>query len=442
MKGAWRQGLTWIVILTCCRPIWAQTSSSGGSEEPPPTIELASSSLSARVVGPNPAYVGQMVQIELTLSRDDRAENKPAAFFPEVRVRDAIAILSLTAPPPETKTVDGIPFLLQKRLYLVFPQIQGTLTFPSVRVALPEGDAHRSVLESEPLELRVDVPTGVVDRLPLIARNVELERVIDGNIDELRVGDAFSVVLKLTAEGTDATVLPSLEPTKMEGLTAYSGKVTSSTSSERGDFRAEKSVQTTYVARSWGWYELPRRSVLWLDPETGTYSEAAVDALRFRARANASLGAGCVGGPRVVATMSALGASLLGLLLVSIQVGRRWARRRSERRNVIRSRDERNAFEALTRAADSGSDQATLTSLYRWLSVAFGRPVTLEEFRRRATHSEISRMTSELEARVAHRHTVGDARELVMELARYRTGFRPARANFGLQGLNEKPAVR
>src|SRR5688572_4628759 len=100
----------------------------------PSAPELAPPHATAAVVGPNPAYVGQMTRLGVELWRDSRADNQAAPFFPELHVRGAISILSPTAPPPEEREADGVTFLVQKRSYLLFAQRAGQVQVPPIRV--------------------------------------------------------------------------------------------------------------------------------------------------------------------------------------------------------------------------------------------------------------------------------------------------------------------
>lgn len=406
--------------------------------EDPAVAPLAPARAEVTLRGPNPSYVGQMVQVEVELLRDDRQQDKSAPFFPEIRVRDAIALLAQTAPPPEDRVVDGVSFLVQKRIYLIFPQVPGPFTVPSIDVSIADEDGPPLSVVTQPLTLRADTPKGAGTRLPLVARDVKLTRHVAGKLDQLRVGDAFTVSLQLSAVDTDPVVLPELLLPEIPGLSRYAGSSRSSARSDRGEFHAVRSESATYVARDFGFYQLPRSSVFWLDPSTGRYHEAAVSPLSFRARVNPHLGTGCVGGPAAAARWGGSLSAVVLLAILGTRQVRRWSVRRAERARVKKTAAERAAFEALRDAAQSGSDPATLTALYRWVRCAAPQALSLEAWLSGTADSALHRAADELEQRVAGMHQRGLPTDIVQPVAQYRSGRKESSGRAArLPGLNE-----
>lgn len=399
-----------------------QTSSHAAAQphETEPDVELAPPRAIATLQGPNPSYVGQMVRVEVELLRDDRETDKPAPFFPEIRVRDAIAILSEHAPPPESRTIEEVTFLVQKRVYLVFPQTPGDLTVPVIAVSLPGTGGRPLRVLTKPLKIHADVPRGAGSRSPLVAGSVELRRSIDGPLDQLRVGDAFTVTLKLTATDTDPVLLPALSLPEIPGLSRYEGEPSSRARADRGSYQAERTESVTYVATDFGFYKLPRTSLFWLDPSTGNYAEAAVPELAFRARVNPSLGTGCLGGGRAMARVSGL-AGATGLLVLLVLTSIRRFRARQRRLAVVqRSQGERAAFAELRVQAESGRDGPTLSALYRWLRFVVPGVPTLRAWLPGDAPDSLHNPIMSLEQRVTTGRGPGQATEIVSPLTRYR----------------------
>lgn len=404
-------------------PAPTKTSTSSAKEvegDDAAPVELVAPRASARMVGPNPAYLGQLVEIEVELVRDNRGPND-AVFFPELQVPGAITVASKSVPPPEERIEEGVHFLVQKRRYLVFPQQEGRLDIPPLKLSVFMGagagtGAGAGEIEVEvttqALTLQADLPRGASKRLPLVAREVTLERKIDGDLDHLRVGDAFSVSLKLRAEQTDPVLLPELELPELERLTRYPGQASTQGSAERGTFHAERVDQATYVAQDWGPATLPRVSVLWLDPTTGEYSEATAPALSFRARVNPKLGASCLGRPESAVKVGGVTGLLVLLGLALLRLVRRVSGERRKRALVPKTKEERLDFAALKRAARSENAAATLTALYRWMKHTAGAPTTLAQLRRHHEDPELRSTTSALEERVARDENTGPSSAL------------------------------
>jgi hypothetical protein len=395
-----------------------------GGSSTPVALEPAAPRVSAAVIGANPAYVGQMTQLQVELWRDQRADGEAAPFFPEIHVRDAIAILSPTAPPPEEREAGGVTFLVQKRRYLLFALRAGPVEVPPIRVVLPAPGSASLAVETQPVELAAMAIPDMAGPSPLVARGVQIRREVDGDLDGLRVGDAVTVSVHVTAQDTHALMLPAFSGPELAGLTRYLEEPRTSTRAVRGAYRAERVDTTTYVARDWGRHTLPRVSVPWLDPETGEIHEAVAPAISLRARVNPSLGLGCFGGPAAAARAGgALGALLL-LVGLGVQLVRRLAARRARYARVARTPDERAAFAAVLKASRAGSDGATLTALYRWLHFGFAGVTTLERLREADRDPQLSRATEALEERLCESSTTGSAGELVAPLTRYRRSQR------------------
>src|SRR5688572_7484872 len=176
----------------------AARADGGSSTQPAP--ELAPPRASAAVAGANPAYVGQMTELEVELWRDNRADNQAAPFFPELRVHGAISILSPTAPPPEERRAEGVTFLVQRRHYLLFAERAGRVLVPPIRILLPAPGGKSVAVQTQPVALDAMAVSSASGSAPLVARQVRLERVVDGNLDELRVGDAVTLSIRLSAE--------------------------------------------------------------------------------------------------------------------------------------------------------------------------------------------------------------------------------------------------
>ena len=408
--------------------------------EPEPEPSYAAPRVTAKLRTQGPVVVGQMIELELALLRDETQPNRQPALFPELRVRGAISVRVQQSPPPGLVRVDGVAFVEQRRRYQIFALRPGALELPSAEILVPGAPGEFEHLATPPLVVEVEAVPHATASPPLVARGVELERTVAGELGSLRVGDAFRVDHVLRAADTDAVMLPSLELDAIEGLAAYPAEGSSSTRVDRGRVQATRTASVTYVARRAGRYDLPARSVVWLDPQTGELHEARVEALPVRVRLNPSLGLDAFGPrerllPYLLLILLTLGAALGGVRLF------RWLRARaSARREVVRSASERESFEALLAAARSGGELTTLNALYRWLHAAWPRrPATLAALRRLAEDPALERATRELEARVTTSSQTGTSAALVEPLERLRSREGQTRADTRLSALNAAP---
>lgn len=374
-----------------------------GSEDLERDDEPAPPRATASLLTRQPVWIGQKAEVEVALWRDaalfERGEAPPA--FGEVRVRNAIALRTEYAPPPELRTDDGYRYLVQKRRYLIFPQAIGVIEVPPIEVSWSSAEDEWVRVYSEPLEMEASLPAGADAGEYLVADSVTVDESIDGDLEHLRVGDSFTRTITIVAIGTDAMLIPESRLGAPDGLAVYPEQPLRRTSIDRGRYEATRVESATYVAEQWGRYTLPEAQVRWVSPSTGTWRTESVDARSFRTRINPSLGFSAFG--TLGGTTTRLGVLLALVLLVwaAYWSGRRLFRRKRERapRSAPLGPSEATLFRRLRRAASSGDAMATLNAAYAWLA-ARGRPPgeapTLDALG--DAHPEVTPPAEELEA--------------------------------------------
>jgi hypothetical protein len=341
--------------------------------------------------GPPVPWMGQLVPIDVALWRPHTNPGElPPFSFDDLDVAGALALFRTQAPPPSELEVDGVLYLVQHRTLLVFPQTDGEIALPPVTARFDDPQAAAPVrVASEPLRFNVALPHGLKDDdALLVARGVTLHSETDRPLAGLAVGDGFTRSFVLSAGDTDPVMFPRLGFAEVPGLRVYPAEPQTLSTGERGAIQASQRFSATYVVERVGHYALPGPSLRWLDPSTGRYATAQVEALSFWAQPNFRLGLGAFGSAPGLGAGLALGAALLLALLGALA----WRRLRGgpfawERALAARFREQR-AFLAFERALSHEAPLALLRRAYAWLALrAPEGPRTLAALRRASTPS-------------------------------------------------------
>ena len=359
--------------LGAAMPAPAHAQQAASTENESPSIEYAPPRATATLLTPSPIYLNQKAEVEVTLWRDDAEPDKPAPDFAEVRVRDAIAVRTDYAPPPELRNEDGVRYLLQKRRYLVFPQGIGVIEVPAIEVSWADAEG-RARVRTEPLQLEARPPPDAGTRDYVVADSVTLSESIDGNLEGLRVGDSVVRTITIDAAGTDAMMLPATSSPVSKGLAAYPDSPAMTTRIDRGRYKATRADTVTYVAEEWGFYELPPVEVRWFQPATGRWGTERIEARSFRARVNPELGASAFG---TLSSNARRALIAMLLLLFGGSAFRLWRGRAGKRGRRLRAwirearsegPSERRLFWRVLRAAGRNRPTDTLNATYAWIA--------------------------------------------------------------------------
>jgi hypothetical protein len=182
--------------------------------------------------------------------------------------------------------VDGRRVIINERKYAIFPQQAGDLTIPAIQLDAVINNSRsmfsqgRSIrLRSEPLTLHVQAkPSTWKGGVWLPAKSLTLqEQWLDDAVPTYRVGEPFTRVIELQAEGLTAAQLPSLLQGKMiKGFKLYPDKPELDTQVKDGNIlgiRREKvAMMPTQAGKLW----LPEIRVTWWNTQTQTLQHAII----------------------------------------------------------------------------------------------------------------------------------------------------------------------
>ncbi len=235
---------------------------------------------------PETVTVGQPLQLRVTVLAPTWFPKPPV--FPSFELPNAIIRLPPNSAYPTSERVGGESWSGVVRDYIVYPQLAARyqLTDLSVRVTYADPATRKPVVADVPVP---DVvfggvkPKGAEDLDPFLpGTSLTLEQTIDGNADELAVGDAIVRQVTATIGGTPAMFLPPLiGDVRTAGLSAYPKEphVSETPGARGGALTGTRSESVTYVLDSAGQYSLPAISLRWWNTKSKAVEAVSVPAV-------------------------------------------------------------------------------------------------------------------------------------------------------------------
>ena len=190
------------------------------------------------------------------------------------------------------ETRDGRQYRVLERRYALFPQESGQFTIPpaELTVSVPADPnalggffGQTKVLRRRSEEIVVDVqprPQAPDDAAAtgwwIPARSLELKAEWEGDLQQVRVGEAITRVIQMRADGVSSEQLPILEPSQQAGLKIYADKPEISSEPVNNSLRAIRTDKWAVIPQTSGTLTLPAINVSWFDTVQNTYRLATV----------------------------------------------------------------------------------------------------------------------------------------------------------------------
>ena len=345
--------------------------------EPQEPVVYAPPKVIATVVGSGEVWVGQKLEVEISLYRDERLPNPGVPDFQLPEVSGAIVVEGFH-PAPMVERENGVSYIVHKRTYLVFPQQDGTIRLPPLTASWQEpDDAPPMTVRSDEMAFKAfSLPGNLNPSETVVTPALSVSQTVEGDVDRFEVGGAITRIIHIRAIDTDAVMIPPMVFDDVAGMTRYAAEPEVRVSSNRGVYTAERIEKVTYIAEKWGWYTLPEIGVWGFDPTSRRARKATVEPVRFRARANFALGLSSFGDP--ISNMRTV-LIVAVLMLVAGGAGYRLRRAFKNRKasSVHAATDtERVRFKAALNASRGGTPIDLINTVYRWVGFAPAHPST------------------------------------------------------------------
>lgn len=360
------------------------------AQEPAPFL------LRVAVAPEGPVWFGQRVTVTLTAMTPVRFVETPR--WPDLTPSQGRAIvLSEATTVPGTERVNGESYAALQRTYTLFPAADGPLVLAplrmTVRVAGADGQPVEASAKTAESRIEARLPDGVTDPARLVvAPSFRLNTGTEGDLSQVRIGDAVIRTLRMEADDTTAMLLPPALWGSPEGVRVYPDPPVIRDRSDRGVLHAERIERAAFVPQRAGAIELPGFGLTWLDPRSGRVQPMEVPPLRIQVLP-------AVATDEAQAAASPFGWRLTALAGLVVAAGLLWW-------TAMRRRHPEPApLAALARACRAGDARAALNALYRWCDARAlpGQEPTIAALAARAGGEALVREAAALE-----RHLFGD----------------------------------
>lgn len=242
----------------------------------PAAAAAAEPRVRASLEEPGPFVPGQQIHIDVEVLVPDFFTSPPQ--FPLFDVPDAVVTLPDERAQNLVETVDGVQYSGIRRRYAVVPEVPGSFTTPAATVTFRysvDGKATEGSVAVPPLNFVVQNGTANAS-MTFAARNLTVAESFDRDTSKLQSGDAVVRTVTLSAEDTQAMMMPPIAFGDVSGLRAYRKPPVIRDGITHGSRLVSTRIETvTYTADANGVFLLPPVSYAWFDLD-GHHQEVAV----------------------------------------------------------------------------------------------------------------------------------------------------------------------
>lgn len=258
-------------ILLCALLIVAFSLTSGAIADPLQSLEDSGRLEISSYISPAKVLVpGQRIALTLEVATDSWFTGGTKIAVPEVQ--NLIILQTERFAANATEQRHGRTWVIQRWTLDVYPQLAGSFSIDpiAVQVQINVGDgknASETVL-SPPVAFTVTVPDELSQASSWVAAPAfSVSQRFNRDLNALSVGDAFQQVVTFEAADVLAMMLPDYATEPFSGLAVYPAPTELNDRVNRGQTRAQRSVQIGYVVEQPGVYTLRGRNYFWWNTE-------------------------------------------------------------------------------------------------------------------------------------------------------------------------------
>jgi hypothetical protein len=425
--------LIWTAVLALPPHAFAQPSPA-----PEPIVQVTAD--------PPRVVVGQPVTLRILVLAPNYMTSPPE--LPGLQVRNAVTRQLQSVNTNDQR--DGVSYAGVQYEYVITPQEPGSYAIAGKAVRIKYAAAPPATREVSvtlpPVSFEATIPDAAAGLTPFVSANkLTAEQQIKHSSDPLKPGDAVTVSVTITAEGTPAMLLPPLPFASVDGLQLYPTQpvLQEKTEARTDVMTATRTESATYMVERPGTYALPAIEIGWWNVADGKVERIHLDGAAFTVAAVPGIaGDEPVGQSRRTWDWSDLRDVLadhwlLVLLAIVIAAGLGMTAPRairrvtaaSRRRREAYRRSERFAFHRLRRAIGRSDPSQAYFALLDWLPHLDAVPDnTASAFRTAARDPELDRQIGALESQLfANRHEAQQwsPRRMLRHVAAARRTLRP-----------------
>jgi hypothetical protein len=228
-------------------------------------------------------YVGQEVLVDVDVLVPNYFLQPPQ--FPQFDLPGAIVTIEDGRALNLVETIGDTDYSGIRRTYVVTPQTAGTFMLPPARItfgyAAEPGKLTAGAVTLPALRFNVEAAPGSSDGGNVVAAEVTVTQVLDGDPAALKAGDTIVRTINVRAQGLRAMMIPEPDLSAPAGAKIY--RQDPSLAEEKDDsghvVAGTRKDVASYVFSEPGTYSLPAIELSWFDPATATTHIAGVPAV-------------------------------------------------------------------------------------------------------------------------------------------------------------------
>lgn len=212
-----------------------------------------------------PIVAGQQVYVTVDVFAPNFFTSPPQ--FPLFELQGALVTLPQERSMNLNEAKDGIQYSGIRRRYAVVPQLPGDYQIPVIEIELGysvDGTTVRGTAQTTPVSFSVG--GDATAPATFAARNVAIAQAFDRPVNTLKVGETVVRKITITAEGTQAIIIPPSSPGEAAGLAQH----VKAPEIEDGIVLDQRSVSRRtetflYTAETDGRFSIPAIEYPWFD---------------------------------------------------------------------------------------------------------------------------------------------------------------------------------
>lgn len=348
-------------------------------------------------------WPGQRLTLNITLYTNSYFAGSTRFAIPEVS--GMLVMENEDRPLVGTETVNGSPYIYKRHEIIIFPLRSGNPTLPALKVEFEisrENDkTEKQSFTTESIDLKIlEIPGTTNQDKVITTSNLQVKEQWQPEPGEVKVGDALTRTITLTADDLPGMAFPPFGLQKVKGLGFYSKQPQVKDQRARGAFSGSRTETLTYVCEEAGTFKIPGTSFKWWNPKSETLKKVSLQEVEFKVSANPLL-------QKESPTATAAGSSdlpwrwaaLLILFSALVYALFLFFHRKKQSHKEETKEPEKELFKKFQKAAASQNSEATMQTLLRWLDYSkfAGTPGSLERFYALAGDPELKKQIEFLE---------------------------------------------
>ncbi|MFS2151687.1 BatD family protein [Rhizobium sp. Rhizsp42] len=239
------------------------------------------------VEGTGAIVAGQQVLVDVDVYVPDFFTSPPQ--FPLFDLPNALVTLPDVRSQNLTETIDGVQYTGIRKTYAIVPQVSGAYTSPAFGIEFgraSDGKQTKATVNAPAVSFDVKAVAGEEQQVTFAASNLVVEQSFDPDARSMKVGDALTRMISITAQDTQAMMIPPLDPGDVVGLHRYENAPAIQDGIALGRNTASRRTETfVYTAEREGAFVLPEVSYSWFDVSSHESKSASLPAMTINVSA-------------------------------------------------------------------------------------------------------------------------------------------------------------